>query len=73
MLLPVKLPSTGNILIAIRGGLFCIVHSHQYLSIGSLHLSLEEGATQMKTKLGYRNCLYPMPTTLVGANVKGKP
>jgi len=27
----------------------------------------------MKTKLGARNCLYPMPTTLVGATVSGKP
>ena len=26
----------------------------------------------MKTKLGAKNCVYPMPTTLVGANVKGK-
>jgi flavin reductase (DIM6/NTAB) family NADH-FMN oxidoreductase RutF len=27
----------------------------------------------MKRKLGAKNCLYPMPTTLVGAMVKGKP
>jgi len=27
----------------------------------------------MKMKLGARNCLYPLPTTLVGANVNGKP
>ena len=27
----------------------------------------------MKTKLGAKNCLYPMPTTLVGATVMGKP
>ena len=27
----------------------------------------------MKAKLGAVNCLYPMPTTLVGANVNGKP
>ena len=27
----------------------------------------------MKIKLGVKNCLYPMPTTLVGANVNGKP
>ena len=27
----------------------------------------------MKMKLGPKNCLYPMPTTLVGALVKGKP
>ena len=27
----------------------------------------------MKVKLGAVNCLYPMPTTLVGANVNGKP
>ncbi|MFA5810255.1 MAG: flavin reductase family protein [Thermoleophilia bacterium] len=27
----------------------------------------------MKTNLGPRNCLYPMPTTLVGATVNGKP
>ena len=27
----------------------------------------------MKAKLGAKNCLYPMPTTLVGATVKGKP
>ncbi len=27
----------------------------------------------MKVKLGERNCLYPMPTTLVGAMVNGKP
>ncbi len=27
----------------------------------------------MKVKLGARNCLYPMPTTLVGALVNGKP
>jgi flavin reductase (DIM6/NTAB) family NADH-FMN oxidoreductase RutF len=27
----------------------------------------------MKTRLGAKNCLYPMPTTLVGAMVEGKP
>jgi flavin reductase (DIM6/NTAB) family NADH-FMN oxidoreductase RutF len=27
----------------------------------------------LKVKLGERNCLYPMPTTLVGALVNGKP
>jgi len=27
----------------------------------------------MKVKMGAKNCLYPMPTTLVGANVNGKP
>src|SRR3972149_9690804 len=27
----------------------------------------------MKMKLGIKNCLYPMPTTLVGALVNGKP
>lgn len=27
----------------------------------------------MKVELGAKNCLYPMPTTLVGANVNGKP
>jgi flavin reductase (DIM6/NTAB) family NADH-FMN oxidoreductase RutF len=27
----------------------------------------------MKIKLGARNCLYPTPTTIVGANVNGKP
>jgi flavin reductase (DIM6/NTAB) family NADH-FMN oxidoreductase RutF len=27
----------------------------------------------MKVSLGARNCLYPMPTTLVGANIGGKP
>jgi flavin reductase (DIM6/NTAB) family NADH-FMN oxidoreductase RutF len=27
----------------------------------------------VKVSLGVRNCLYPMPTTLVGANVDGKP
>ena len=27
----------------------------------------------MKTEIGCKNCLYPLPTTLVGANVKGKP
>lgn len=27
----------------------------------------------MKISLGAKNCLYPMPTTLVGANVNGKP
>ena len=27
----------------------------------------------MKKELGARNCLYPMPVTLVGANVNGKP
>jgi flavin reductase (DIM6/NTAB) family NADH-FMN oxidoreductase RutF len=27
----------------------------------------------VKVNLGARNCLYPMPTTLVGANVDGKP
>ncbi len=27
----------------------------------------------MKVKLGERNCLHPMPTTLVGAQVGGKP
>jgi flavin reductase (DIM6/NTAB) family NADH-FMN oxidoreductase RutF len=29
--------------------------------------------TSMKIKLGAKNCLYPLPTTLVGANVNGKP
>ena len=27
----------------------------------------------MKVKLGIKNCLYPMPTTLIGAMVNGKP
>lgn len=27
----------------------------------------------MKTELGVKNCLYPLPTTLVGALVNGKP
>ena len=27
----------------------------------------------MKVKLGAKNCLYPMPTTIIGANVNGKP
>src|SRR4030066_1890171 len=27
----------------------------------------------MKVKLGIKNCLYPMPTTLIGALVNGKP
>jgi hypothetical protein len=27
----------------------------------------------MKVKLGAKNCLYPMPTTIVGALVHGKP
>jgi flavin reductase (DIM6/NTAB) family NADH-FMN oxidoreductase RutF len=27
----------------------------------------------MKVEIGPRNCLYPMPTALVGANVKGEP
>jgi len=27
----------------------------------------------MKIKLGAKNCLYPLPTTLVGAKVGGKP
>jgi flavin reductase (DIM6/NTAB) family NADH-FMN oxidoreductase RutF len=27
----------------------------------------------MKVKLGVKNCLYPMPTTLIGAMVNGKP
>jgi flavin reductase (DIM6/NTAB) family NADH-FMN oxidoreductase RutF len=27
----------------------------------------------MKIKLGAKNCLYPKPTTLIGANVNGKP
>ena len=27
----------------------------------------------MKVELGVNSCLYPMPTTLVGANVNGKP
>jgi len=27
----------------------------------------------MKTTIGAQTCLYPMPTTLVGANVNGKP
>jgi flavin reductase (DIM6/NTAB) family NADH-FMN oxidoreductase RutF len=27
----------------------------------------------MKTEIGARNCLYPMPTTLIGATVNGKP
>jgi flavin reductase (DIM6/NTAB) family NADH-FMN oxidoreductase RutF len=27
----------------------------------------------VKVSLGVRNCLYPMPTTLVGANVAGRP
>jgi flavin reductase (DIM6/NTAB) family NADH-FMN oxidoreductase RutF len=28
---------------------------------------------KLKIELGARNCLYPMPTTLVGATVKGRP
>jgi flavin reductase (DIM6/NTAB) family NADH-FMN oxidoreductase RutF len=31
------------------------------------------GIKKMKVKLGEKNCLYPMPTTLVGALVNGKP
>lgn len=27
----------------------------------------------MKPSIGAKNCLYPMPTTLIGANVDGKP
>lgn len=27
----------------------------------------------MKTEVGAKNCLYPLPTTLVGALVDGKP
>ena len=27
----------------------------------------------MKVELGAKNCLYPLPTTLAGANVSGKP
>ena len=27
----------------------------------------------MKKNLGAKNCLYPLPVTLVGANVNGKP
>jgi flavin reductase (DIM6/NTAB) family NADH-FMN oxidoreductase RutF len=27
----------------------------------------------MKTQIGARNCLYPLPTTLIGATVNGKP
>jgi flavin reductase (DIM6/NTAB) family NADH-FMN oxidoreductase RutF len=27
----------------------------------------------MKVKIGAKNCLYPKPTTLIGANVNGKP
>ena len=27
----------------------------------------------MKIELGAKNCLYPLPTTLIGANVDGKP
>ena len=27
----------------------------------------------MKAKLGVLNCLYPMPTVIIGANVNGKP
>ena len=27
----------------------------------------------MKVNLGVKNCLYPLPTTIVGATVKGKP
>jgi hypothetical protein len=27
----------------------------------------------MKTEVGAKNCLYPMPTTLAGALVNGKP
>jgi flavin reductase (DIM6/NTAB) family NADH-FMN oxidoreductase RutF len=27
----------------------------------------------MKREIGRKNCLYPLPTTLVGANVNGKP
>jgi flavin reductase (DIM6/NTAB) family NADH-FMN oxidoreductase RutF len=31
------------------------------------------GEERMKVKVGARNCLYPLPTTLVGALVDGKP
>ena len=27
----------------------------------------------MKKGIGAKNCLYPMPVTLVGANIDGKP
>jgi len=27
----------------------------------------------MKISLGAKNCLYPLPTTIVGANVNGRP
>ena len=33
----------------------------------------KSGAEGMKVKLGIKNCLYPMPTTLIGAMVNGKP
>lgn len=33
--------------------------------------TIEEG--KMKKELGVKNCMYPMPVTLVGANVDGKP
>jgi flavin reductase (DIM6/NTAB) family NADH-FMN oxidoreductase RutF len=36
-------------------------------------LHFEEKETEMKRALGARMALYPMPVTLVGANVEGKP
>ena len=27
----------------------------------------------MRIELGPKNCLYPLPTTLIGANINGKP
>jgi flavin reductase (DIM6/NTAB) family NADH-FMN oxidoreductase RutF len=56
--------------------LFCayliiiIVHIKIQLSINRKHL---KGEYSMKKKLGPVNCLYPMPVTLVGATVNGKP
>jgi flavin reductase (DIM6/NTAB) family NADH-FMN oxidoreductase RutF len=34
---------------------------------------LSERSTSIKTSIGAKNVLYPLPTTLVGANVRGSP
>lgn len=42
-------------------------------SISAEVMTRDTRGESMKLKLGAKNCLYPMPTTLVGAIVNGKP
>lgn len=44
-----------------------------WTALATVVASKEREERGMKTKLGPRNCLYPMPTALVGVSVEGRP